>query len=345
MSEKPRLPSRRPGQPIDIAVVSLPAFNAFATMAFLDPLRAANYLSGQQLFRWKLLSASPSPRASNTIAFDSEPLDKRALAAADWIVVSASWTPEQLRDAALLRMLKAAAARGAFIAGIDTGAFVLAEAGLTRGRRATVHYEHIDAFQEQYAETTVVEDIFAIDGGLGTCCGGAASIDFALALLAGTTDVSLANAAARYIFHDRIRRPETRQKPEHGEPAGLALPADLTRAIDLMERNLETPLPIPEIAGRLGVSQRTLERLFRAYTRHSAVRYYADARLDRARGLVTQTCLTMTEIALACGFPSPEHFARAYRRRFGLAPRQDRVSGRVPFEYRAWPMHSIRPSD
>ena len=66
---------------------------------------------------------------------------------------------------------------------------------------------------------------------------------------------------------------------------------------------------------------------------------------DRARGLVTQTDLSISEIAMASGFSSHIHFSTVYRERFGLPPRDDRIEGRVPFEYRAWPMHRKNPPD
>lgn len=336
---------RSSSAPLEIRIICLPAFNALATLAFIDPLRAANYLSGRALFRWKLLSTEPALRASNNATLACAPLASGELAGADWIIVSSSWNPEAFHGTPLLRQIKTAASRAAFVGALDTGGFILAEAGLLKGRRATVHYEHIDGFQERFPDTTVVEDLFVIDGNRGTCCGGTASIDFALHLLRATAGTALANAAARYLLHDRIRRPDSRQKPRRDEPAGFQLPAALGRAIDLMEQNLETPLPIPVIAERLGISQRAIARMFREHTRSSPVRYYANARLDRARALLTQTPLTITEIALASGFRSPEHFSRAYRRRFSTAPRQDRINARVPFEYRAWPMHSVIRSD
>jgi transcriptional regulator GlxA family with amidase domain len=106
-----------------------------------------------------------------------------------------------------------------------------------------------------------------------------------------------------------------------------------------MEENLEDALSIPQICTRLRVSQRQLDRLFAQFVRKGPVLYYRDMRLDRARSLVTQTDMKLSEIAVASGFSSQAHFSRAYRERFGLAPRTDRVEGRVPFEFRAWPMH------
>jgi len=110
-----------------------------------------------------------------------------------------------------------------------------------------------------------------------------------------------------------------------------------------MQQHLENPLPIPELCARTGISHRQLNRLFDRYIGKSPSLYYRDIRLDRARGLVTQTDMLLSEIAIASGFSSPALFSRAYRERFGLPPRTDRVEGRIPFEFRAWPLH--RKSD
>ena len=110
-----------------------------------------------------------------------------------------------------------------------------------------------------------------------------------------------------------------------------------------MESNLEPPLPLSAIAASVELSQRQLERLFRGHTGVTPVQYYLEVRLDRARGMVTQTELPLLEIAVACGFNSEEYFSRVYRRRFGLAPSKDRRQGRIPFQFRAFPSHS-RPA-
>ncbi|MEM7320058.1 MAG: helix-turn-helix domain-containing protein, partial [Pseudomonadota bacterium] len=226
------------------------------------------------------------------------------------------------------------------IGALDTGAFILADAGLLKNRRATVHYEHIDAMIELYPDISVTEDLFVIDGDRFTCCGGLASADLALFLLRDICGEGTANAVARYLFHHNVRGPEISQNPARLEPFGRTTPGALRRAIDLMESNLEHPMSIPEICVALDMSQRQLSRLFATYVGKTPVLYYRDIRLDRARGLVTQTEMKLSEIAVASGFSSQTHFSRAYRERFGLPPRQDRIDGRVPFEFRAWPMHS-----
>ena len=151
--------------------------------------------------------------------------------------------------------------------------------------------------------------------------------------------IDIANAAARYIFHDRLRTGTEGQFPSHHEPVGYAAPGKLRHAIVCMERNLENPLPLADVAREAGLSQRQLERLFRTHTGVTAVQYYLGSRLDRARSLVTQTEMPLLAVAVACGFSSQEYFARAYREHFGLQPSRDRREGRIPFQFRSFPAH------
>jgi AraC family carnitine catabolism transcriptional activator len=150
---------------------------------------------------------------------------------------------------------------------------------------------------------------------------------------------AIANEAARYLFHERLRSFATPQNPSPVEPLGSTVPSVVRKAIRAMEQNLESQVAIPRICDDIGISQRQLIRLFRRYVKQSPVHYYRDIRLDRARGLVTQTDRLLSEVGVASGFPNQAHFSRAYRRRFGLTPRADRIAGRIPFEFRAWPMH------
>jgi AraC family carnitine catabolism transcriptional activator len=119
----------------------------------------------------------------------------------------------------------------------------------------------------------------------------------------------------------------------------MTVPVLVRKAIELMEENLEVVLPIPRICQLIGISQRQLDRLFRRFVRQSPAIYYRDIRLDRARGLVTQTEMPLSEVAVASGFSGQVNFSRAYRERYGMAPRSDRIEGRIPFEFRAWPLH------
>lgn len=323
---------------ITIAVITAPGFNMATTTGFIDAFRACNYLAGEPLFSWTVLHAgAEAPIASNGLQIRSQRLDVTAKPPSIG-VVSTSWTPEKTY-AVLTPVLRRWARFGTTLAGLDTGAFVLAQAGLLTGRRATAHYEHIDAFAEMFPKVEATEDLYTIDGPRMTAAGGVAATDLALQIVRAEAGEALANGAARYIFHERLRALGERQSPGGAEPAGATVPAAVRAAIQHMEDHLEDVIPVPAIAAHAGVGQRRLERLFRRFVGRTPARYYSDIRLDRARGLATQTDLPLREIALACGFASPEHFSRAYRKRFGAPPQADRRAGRVPFEFRAWPMH------
>ncbi len=323
-----------------VLVIVTPNFNLAATTGFLDPFRASNYLDGSILFRWVIASPTGGEvTASNGLVLRTVPLRDATDLAPDIVVVSSSWAPEAYNSAPLHRALQRWARAGTIVGALDTGAFILAEAGLLKGRRATVHYEHIDSLKELHPETEVSEDLFVFDDRIVTCCGGAAATDCALHLIRQLHGDSLANGAARYLFHQRLRPPGASQNPGTLEPLGSTAPGALKRAIKLMEENLEDALSIPQLCRRLRLSQRQLDRLFERFVRKPPVLYYRDIRLDRARSLVTQTDMKLSEVAVASGFANQAHFSRAYRQKFGLPPRTDRVEGRVPFEFRAWPMH------
>lgn len=261
----------------------------------------------------------------------------------DLVVVSSSWTPETHHTKEVGQALRLWVRRGAKLGALDTGAFILARVGLLKNKRATVHYEHLDALGELFDDITPVEELFVVDDDCLTCCGGTASVDMALYILRGLEGESIANATARYLFHHTVRGPDASQNPAVIEPFGQTTPSAVRNAIDLMEGNLENPLTIPKICDQLGISQRHLGRLFKKYVQKSPVEYYRDIRLDRARGLVTQTEMKLSQVAIASGFSTQVHFSRAYSTRFGLSPMRDRIEGRVPFEFRAWPMHDPTP--
>jgi len=329
---------------LELLVIVTRHFNMAATAGFIDPFRAANYLDAQTRYRWTFASIEGGEcPASNGLGIKTEPLSAVRHLDKDLVIVSSSWTPEASYKNTLHTALQAWARKGSTLGAIDTGAFILAKAGLLDGRRTTVHYEHLDAMRELYPEVLTSDELFVFDGNRIACCGGSASLDFALHIVARTYGAPLATAAARYVFHQSIRPTGTRQSPQSPETALAAAPAPLLNAIKLMEKNVEDPLSIPDLARRAGISHRQLDRLFKNFLKKTPALYYRDIRLDRARGLVTQTDLSLAEIAVASGFSSQVHFSAAYRDRFSLPPRRDRIEGRIPFEFRAFPMHRKKP--
>ena len=321
--------------PIRIGLLVLPAFNSMAVNAFIDPFRAANYLRGQSLYRWQFLSLNGGAvMASNGMSLGDTVAYGEVSAEFDLLVINASWTPESFQDKQLQRWLRRAASTGTSLIGVDTGAFVLAYAGLMKGYQAVVHYEHRDSYEELFPDSGALDGLYHIDRERMSCCGGVAAVDLALELIHQQHGISLANAAARYIFQERLRGGGERQLSHLREPVGNQLPEVLRDVLLLIEQNLEELIPIPELATMCGVSQRQLERIFHQHLGLTPKRYYLNIRLNRARGLLTQTVLSIAEIAAACGFNSAEHFTRSYKAHFGIVPSLDQQAGRVPFEFR-----------
>ena len=193
-------------RPVHIRIVVAPGFNMAATMGFVDPFRAANYIEGLTHFSWDFVSETGGEcKASNGVGISTGSLRSVQDTGMDFLILSTSWAPEKHGTREILRAVRSAVRRNVTIGGLDTGAFLMAQAGLLKGRRATVHYEHIDAFAELFPDTEVSENLYVFDGNRISCCGGVAAFDFALHIVRGTHGNALASAAARYVFHTELR--------------------------------------------------------------------------------------------------------------------------------------------
>lgn len=305
-----------------IVFLLMPGFSLLDFAAIAEPLRSANRLGGE-LYRWKVLSADGHPvSASNgmSMAVDG-PLE--TLEAASILYVIAAYDPLAHVDRTLRHWLKRQANAGITLGGVDTGAFVLAEAGLLQGFRVTVHWETIAAFIERYPALRISHEIFEIDGRRITSAGGTASMDLMLELIARRHGRDLAIRVAEQFVLGQIRPQKNLQRSPLGERYGVNN-TKLLSAIAKMEQHIETPLAIDPLAANVGITRRQLERLFRTSMGESPAGFYLNLRLERGRQLLQQTDLSVMEVSLACGFESSSYFARCYKNRFQRPPRQDR---------------------
>jgi len=305
-----------------IVFLLMPGFSLLDFAAIAEPLRSANRLGGE-LYRWKVLSADGHPvSASNgmSMAVDG-PLE--TLEAASILYVIAAYDPLAHVDRTLRHWLKRQANAGITLGGVDTGAFVLAEAGLLQGFRVTVHWETIAAFIERYPALRISHEIFEIDGRRITSAGGTASMDLMLELIARRHGRDLAIRVAEQFVLGQIRPQKNLQRSPFGERYGVNN-TKLLSAIAKMEQHIETPLAIDPLAANVGITRRQLERLFRTSMGESPAGFYLNLRLERGRQLLQQTDLSVMEVSLACGFESSSYFARCYKNRFQRPPRQDR---------------------
>jgi AraC family carnitine catabolism transcriptional activator len=301
----------------DIAFILLPEFSMIALMCALEPLRLANRFRPGS-FSWSFLSVDGGEvRASNEIPVSAQGR-LAGVKAPDLAVVCASYRPESQLGKAVLNPVRALARRGTLLAGLDTGPFVLAQAGLLDGYRAAVHWESRAGFAETYPEVETTSAPYEIDRDRITCAGGAASIDMMLDVIERCHGRELAVAIADQLVHLRFAYGGDARLPP-GVRLQIADPR-LSAIVEAMERNIERPLANDALAGVAGLSVRHMERLFRDHLGISPRLLYQRIRLESAERLLRYSRMGVLEAAVACGFRSHAHFTRAYRDRFGAPP-------------------------
>ena len=210
-----------------------------------------------------------------------------------------------------------------FWGGVGAGVLWLADAGVMDGVRTALPWA-------LYAEAGTMADrailtphLFEIDGRHLTCCGGTASIDFALTLIEMLFGAALQAGIKEALCIERVRGKQERQRVALQARFGVLQPK-LTEAVTLMEANIEEPLSTDDIANLVSLSRRQLERLFKQYLGSLPARYYLELRLQRARQLLQGTNYSIVQVGLMCGFSSGSHFSTAFGTLFGITPRAER---------------------
>ncbi|HEV7414679.1 MAG TPA: GlxA family transcriptional regulator, partial [Tianweitania sediminis] len=285
----------------------------------LDPLRAANRITGEKLFDFHLVSADGKPPITTcglpvavNGSFDaSRPTDVL-------IAIGGFGTRLQTNRpllAAIRRVGRAARAVG----GVEAGTWVLGHAGLLEGRAATTHWEDMEDFATAFPGSDVRPDRYVIDGPVFTAGGASPTFDLMLHLVRTRLGAVVALDVASVFIYDQARAPNDAQplvslgRLDRHDPR-------LTTAIRLMESHLDQPLPISAIARRVGVSTRTLEKLFLKALNETPGAYALRLRLATARRLVLDTREPMAVVAERTGFSSAAGFTRAFARAFGKPP-------------------------
>jgi transcriptional regulator GlxA family with amidase domain len=213
------------------------------------------------------------------------------------------------------RCAKAATRFGA----VCTGAFVLAELGLLDGKRAATHWFSCALLAEKYPSVTVdAEALYVVDGKTWTSAGASAGIDMALAMVGRDVSNSMASEVAKgMVVYARRPGYQSQFSPLLLAQAEADGPfADLT---GWLQANLHRPLDVPNLAARVGLSERTFYRKFVAATGESPARFIEAVRLDAARMLLSQG-QTLKTIAAHVGLTPTTRLTRAFERRFGVSP-------------------------
>ncbi len=300
-----------------------PNFTMLALSSAIEPMRMANQLSGETLYRWAILSedgrvvtASDGLKLevdsciSNNVNFDT-------------VLVCGGVDIKSTVTRKTLSWLIHLSRRKIILGGICTGSYLLAKAGLLDGYQCTIHWELLASLQEEFPGFKSSNQLFILDGDRMTCSGGIAPMDMMLQVISKKYGKKLTSAISDMFTHEHIRDENDQQRIPLQHIVG-ATQSKLQDVVALMEANIEEVICLNELAGYVGLSRRQLERLFQKYLNCSPHRYYLQLRLTRARQLLKQTNMSIIEVSIACGFVSTPHFSKCYRNSFSIPPREER---------------------
>jgi transcriptional regulator GlxA family with amidase domain len=231
--------------------------------------------------------------------------------------------PAALGNAALIAWLRRMAGRVRRLAAVCTGSFLLAEAQLLDGKRATTHWGACARMAERYPRVTVDPDpIFIRQGSIYTSAGVTAGMDLALALVEEDHGARLARQVARELVMF-LQRPGGQAQFSTQLEASLDDGAPLAELLAWMADNPGADLSVARLAQRVAMSERNFARVFRRHTGVTPARFVARLRVEAARRRLEQCAQSgakVDAIAAACGFGSAESMRRAFQRILRVAP-------------------------
>lgn len=292
-------------------------------LAVVAAFDVANRQAGKQAYDVIMLSdAGGLVRGTMGLSVETEALSDRHL---DLIIVGGG---AEAATPATIAFLRQAVGRVSRIAATCTAAFVLAEAGLLDGRRATTHWAQARELQLRYPKARIEEDrIFVEDGPIWTSAGMTAGLDLALAFIERDLGIEVSRAVARSLvmYHRRTGGQSQFSTLLELEPKSDRIQKVLTYA----RRHLSNRLDVEELAGVAALGTRQFNRVFLRETGQSPAKAIENLRLETARSLMEDTDQTIDSIAQQTGFADRDRMRRAFLRAFGQPPQTIRRATRT----------------
>lgn len=296
--------------------VGILLFDAFSNLCLanaVEPLRAANTLSGKLLYRWTFLSLNGEGVVSSS-GLPVQPHAALGTETGDYLFVMPSYRFKEHATPDCARGLRAAQTRYKTLVGMDMGSWLLASAALLEGRTATIHWDELVHFAETFPNVEVTEDRFVKDGNILSCGGVTTTFELVLNLIEEHHGPMLAlEVSALFMFGEKANLLDTQLKATR--------PHKLRMAAALMRRNIESPIPIPEIAEKIGMTDKALTKVCQEAYGFGPARLYQAIRLREARRLCLNTGFSVEEVSTRCGYMNASALTRAFRREFDLTPR------------------------
>lgn len=303
---------------IHVSVFLCDAFSNMVLACLLEPLRVVRDQTGADI-RWNILTDGDRAVSSSSSLSVSPEMPMADTPAPDLVIIIGG---DAFRDAKgvtptrnLVQLMQ-----GATVIAADTGAWVLARGGYLNARKATLHWQLLEEFAEEFPKVEVLPDRHVQDGRFWTCGSAAAALDLMLLFIRDRFGASVAFDAGAMFLHDNARR--------HGasypdQALSQAISPKLKSVIVLMSEALETTQPVPSLAKQANISERSLRRLFWRELQITPGHYYLLLRLARARELLRYSDFSIDQIALRCGFANATTLKRSLRKNFSSDPLWD----------------------
>jgi transcriptional regulator GlxA family with amidase domain len=307
-----------------IAFVVQPGFQMIG-LAAQAVFEYSNRVAGKAVYEIRVLSEDGGPvRSSLGVVLQTERFSGRAF---DTLIVLGTEDPSQSSTSGLLNFVRRGLKLSRRVTSICTGAFVLAEAGLLDGRRATTHWYHAQDLQKRFPNVKIEEDrIFIFDGPVWTSAGATAGLDLALAMVEKDLGAEAARSVAKkLVMHHRRAGGQS----QHSELLALSPKSDrIQNALSYAEKNLASSLSVDKLAGVANLSPRQFSRAFQAETGQSPAKAVEKLRLEAARLMIEQSHHPIDVIARETGFADRRRMREAFLRSFGQPPQVFRRNAR-----------------
>ncbi|MGJ8535172.1 MAG: GlxA family transcriptional regulator [Alphaproteobacteria bacterium] len=310
-------------KPYSVGLLLIDDFAMMSYASTVEPLRAANLLSGKNLYDIRHLAVDDRRATSSGGIELKASLNIKDASALDLLLVIAGGNPASFQNTQIFTALRQLSAKGVILGGVSGGPFILANAAVMSGRRMTIHWEHAPALVEKWPDLLLTRSLYVMDRNRVSCAGGTAPLDMMHALITSHHGAQFARQVSDWFMHTEVRPAGGQQRAGLVERYNTANAA-VVETIEVMENHVADPLSLPQLAALCDLSPRQLNRLFRDQLEQGTMQFYRELRLKIALNLCQQSTLSIAEIAVATGFANLSRFSAAFRENFDMAPTEAR---------------------
>jgi len=314
-----------------VVIVGFPEVQALDVVGPLEVFAMANRHDAEPAYATSVVSASGRTiTTSSGLSLATDRASRHRTPIDTLVVAGGPGTAAAMADDSLIGWLRRAAGSARRVTSVCSGAFLLAQAGLLDGRRATTHWSACDTLARSFPGVDVDADrIYVQDGNVWTSAGVTAGIDLALALVEHDHGGELSLAVARQLVVF-AQRPGGQSQFSAQLAVRRAERQPLREVLAYVAEHPEADLSVPALAGRAAMSVRTFARAFRHEVGTTPAVFVQRSRVESARRLLETTGRTVDDIACACGFGTVETMHRAFQRTVRTTPGQYRRLFAVP---------------